>query len=413
MKRFFLFMVMFIIAFTVAQNAESFDIPCIEKQGAFYKTTLREYTPSDSEKREQNLSGSQGIFLWEMTDWSKSDTTAQCGMWNEATKNFTFPCKGLFEFHRDMGGPDIFGFYWKQTQNQTPSVGVPTLSSAMVDVNKDVVISFVPNNINTASYTTSDGQTGTFSRDASGNFTTALNFSSVGVKTVSISGVDTCGTSVSQSTSVTVTNICAKNSPPSLTGDTVMIENVPVFLSSVIPFPQNVSVVAPQSILVSLSIDDPDGLGDIDLAKTGLEDKVNSGASSTYKLNPDAEIKNNIKGLIQGVGSHELRVVVTDKCGKTYDKTFSFSISAMQYETSSTPLTPKGDLPTPSPEPPLPEVLKTDIQAPSPALKDQLFNTMKQDIQPPSVDFILNNTGGTVTNDATLTYVEAPPKPSL
>lgn len=373
MKRFFVFMIIFMFAFIGLQKAEALDIPCLEKQGNFYKTTLKEYMPSDSEKKEQNFSDSQGISFWEMTDWNKADTTAQCGAWDEKTFNFTFPCKGIFEFHQDIGGPDIFGFYWKQIPNQSPSVGTPTVSAAMVDVNKDVIISFVPDNVDTASYTTSDGQNGSFKRDAAGNFAAILNFSSAGVKTVSISGADSCGTSVFQSISVTVTNLCADNRSPSVTGDMITIENVPVLLPSVMPFPQSVTVNAPQAILISLSVDDPDGADDIDLTKTGLEDKVDSGASSTYPLTFDANVKNTLKGIIQGVGSHELRVIVTDKCGKNYDKTYSFSVSAIQYETPSTPLTPKGDLTTPQTQP----MKQPIIEPPVPAE----LATMEQPIQ--------------------------------
>jgi len=91
------------------------DIFCLEIQGSYYKTSLKAYTPSDMEKKEQNFSDSQGISFWEMTDWIKADTTTPCGKWDDSKYNFTFPGKGDFEFHRDAGSDDFFGFYWKQT----------------------------------------------------------------------------------------------------------------------------------------------------------------------------------------------------------------------------------------------------------------------------------------------------------
>ncbi len=98
-----------------AAQSTILDILCLETQGSYYKTSLKAYTPSDLEKKEQNFSDSQGFSFWEMTDWIKADTTTQCGTWNDNTLNFTFPGQGSFEFHRDAGSDDFFGFYWKQT----------------------------------------------------------------------------------------------------------------------------------------------------------------------------------------------------------------------------------------------------------------------------------------------------------
>lgn len=100
----------------VSENNQPFvlDIPCLAAQGSYYKTSFKAYTPSDLEKKEQDFSDSQGIFFWEMTDWVKADTTSQCGTWDDNTLDFTFPGKGSFEFHRDSGSDDFFGFYWKQ-----------------------------------------------------------------------------------------------------------------------------------------------------------------------------------------------------------------------------------------------------------------------------------------------------------
>ena len=98
------------------------DIPCLNKDGKYFKSTLKKYAPSDSEKSDLNISDSQKIAFWEMTDWSNTDKSSPCGKWGGDEFNFAFPGKGVFEFHRDSNGPYVFGFYWKQNPPAAPVV---------------------------------------------------------------------------------------------------------------------------------------------------------------------------------------------------------------------------------------------------------------------------------------------------
>jgi len=97
------------------------DIPCLNKDGNYFKSKLKKYTPSDSEKGELNFSDSE-IAFWEMTDWSNTDKSLPCGKWGGDGFNFAFPGKGIFEFHRDSNGPYVLGFYWKQNPPAAPVV---------------------------------------------------------------------------------------------------------------------------------------------------------------------------------------------------------------------------------------------------------------------------------------------------
>ncbi len=118
MKRFFVVMMIFAIAFTGIQNVGADEpIPCLKKGNNYYQTTLREYTFGNT---GQN---------WEMTSWNKAATTTPptslCGTWDDTTNNFDFPGKGTYQFNRDMDGPYILGFYWKlipETVNYTLKV---------------------------------------------------------------------------------------------------------------------------------------------------------------------------------------------------------------------------------------------------------------------------------------------------
>lgn len=94
---------------------------------------------------------------------------------------------------------------------------IPNLKATAVK--QDVSISFGVNpNIETASYKTSDGQSGTFTRDAGGTFKAALQFSTAGNKTITVDAVNSCGKKASESVDVV---ICSDNSLPSIVNDTV------------------------------------------------------------------------------------------------------------------------------------------------------------------------------------------------
>lgn len=247
MRRFVLFMVIFGLAFAGIQKVEAeevavtaikasdvktLNIPCVKAQGISYKVTLKGYLPSDAEKKELNLN-SQEVSFWELANADVlPQPPAACGIWDEKTFNFN-SCEGDFRFRRDMEGKDVFGFYWVKEPNPTISIGNPIVLQSTVDTKQEVKICFINKDIKEASYETSEGGKGDFelvekeSTDTCLGMKTGfylapktgsnLNFSSPGVKTVKISGKDSCGVSATDaSVNITVKDPCDEVSPPTI-----------------------------------------------------------------------------------------------------------------------------------------------------------------------------------------------------
>jgi len=111
MKRFFLFMVIFGLAFAGIQKVEAeevavtaikasdvktLNIPCVKAEGIFYNVNLKEYPLSEAKKKELNLN-SQEVSFWELANATPLEqaNTATCGIWNEKTFDFD-SCQGDF-----------------------------------------------------------------------------------------------------------------------------------------------------------------------------------------------------------------------------------------------------------------------------------------------------------------------------
>jgi len=199
------------ISILEAQNY-SIDIPCLEKDGGFYKTKLQEYAPSAQEITELGDSDSQGISFWEMTDWIRTDKTPTCGIWDNKTFNFSYPCMGNFAFHRDIGSSYFLGFYWKQTSNSNPpTVTNLKVSATTVEVGKSVTVSFGsdnPNkNVNECHVSVSGVVIDSFAPDNTGSCKTTISFFSAGDKPIIAGVADSCGNRVdAQPIIVAVTN---------------------------------------------------------------------------------------------------------------------------------------------------------------------------------------------------------------
>jgi len=230
MKKIFLFMVIFGLAFVGVQKVEALDIPCLKIQGSFYKIALKDYTPSETEKGEEKLSNDSSF--WQIADWQKATDMTSCGTWDEDKCNFN-SCEGIFEFHRDMAGKDVLGLYWVKKPNPTTPIGNPIVLQSTVDTKQEVKICFINKDIKEASYETSEGGNGDFEfmKEESADTClgmktgfylapkagTKLNFSSPGIKTVKISGKDFCGVSATDaSVNITVKDPCDAVSSPTI-----------------------------------------------------------------------------------------------------------------------------------------------------------------------------------------------------
>jgi len=231
MKKFFLFMVIFGLAFAGIQKVEAeevavtaieasdvktLNIPCVKAQGISYKVTLKEYLPSDAEKKEVNLN-SQEVSFWELANADiLPQPPAACGIWDEKTFNFN-SCEGDFKFRRDMEGKDVFGFYWVKEPIPTTSIGNLDVSQPTVDTKQGVTVYFVNPNIKSALYEATGINSGSFTEGKDGYFYAILDFPTVGAKTITVSGNDFCGaTAIGSTVEVTVKDPCADSTSPSI-----------------------------------------------------------------------------------------------------------------------------------------------------------------------------------------------------
>jgi len=235
MKRFFLFMVIFGLAFAGIQKVEAeevavtaikasdvktLNIPCVKAEGIFYNVNLKEYPLSDAKKKELNLN-SQEVSFWQLanaTEFEQANITATCGKWDEKTFDFD-SCQGDFRFRRDMEGKDVFGFFWIRYPKY-PVSAIVSQSTVDMDlksgISQDVRIYFTSKYIESPSYEATDGKSGNFTPDANGYFNVTLNFSSPGVKTVKISGTDPLCGAYTDTKTITVKDPCDEISPPSI-----------------------------------------------------------------------------------------------------------------------------------------------------------------------------------------------------
>ena len=259
MKRFFLFMVIFGLAFAGIQKVEAeevavtaikasdvktLNIPCVKAEGIFYNVNLKEYPLSDAKKKELNLN-SQEVSFWELANATPLEqaNTATCGIWNEKTFDFD-SCEGYFKFSRDMEGKDVFGFFWIQYP-KIPISPIVSQSTVELDFNSRIsqeVRIDIHNRTNDPSYkvikdlsyTVTDatkvievtdgkeaeitsGESRKFTSDAKAeNFNVTLKFSSPGVKTVNISGTDALCGAYTDTKTITVKDPCDEISPPSI-----------------------------------------------------------------------------------------------------------------------------------------------------------------------------------------------------
>jgi len=235
MKRFFLFMVIFGLAFAGIQKVEAeevavtaikasdvktLNIPCVKAEGIFYNVNLKEYPLSDAKKTELNLN-SQEVSFWQLanaTEFEQAHITATCGKWDEKTFDFD-SCQGDFRFRRDMEGKDVFGFFWIRYPKY-PVSAIVSQSTVDMDlksgISQDVRIYFISKYIESPSYEATDGKSGNFTPDANGYFNVTLNFSSPGVKTVKISGTDPLCGAYTDTKTITVKDPCDEISPPSI-----------------------------------------------------------------------------------------------------------------------------------------------------------------------------------------------------
>jgi len=273
MKRFFLFMVIFGLAFAGIQKVEAqeveavtvaapaavktLNIPCVKVEECenaevkcmnpkvtFYNVNLKEYPLSEAKKKELNLN-SQEVSFWELANATPLEqaNTATCGIWNEKTFDFD-SCEGYFKFSRDMEGKDVFGFFWIQYP-KIPISPIVSQSTVELDFNSRIsqeVRIDIHNRTNDPSYkvikdlsyTVTDatkvievtdgkeaeitsGESRKFTSDAKAeNFNVTLKFSSPGVKTVNISGTDALCGAYTDTKTITVKDPCDEISPPSI-----------------------------------------------------------------------------------------------------------------------------------------------------------------------------------------------------